>query len=401
MVNGHNRDSGERASSAIQCTTLLFTAVETGEILPPGLRRPSPGLGKKAPLVCNPLESGFSTPICRFKQLTCGGYLEKPTHRVLIVDDFEPWRRFLLSRLLKWPPLQVVAEARDGREAVQKAQQLQPDLVLLDIGLSIMNGIEAARQIRQQAPNARILFCSQNLSPELAEEALRTGAGGYLVKSDAASDLLCAVTSVIQGKSFVSRSLAGPTFAGTSGSRMVREQTHVAQFYTDDAVLLDELAAWFGSSLVEGQSAAAIVTDSHRSGLERRLLAQGVDVTEATQDGRLCILDAEQALSEFMEPSGPGRGRFLSQFGNRLGTLQAAAPAKRSAVAVFGEMVAVLWAQRKYDAAIRLEELWNELASTCSFHLRCAYPANTFWDGSTLVHYAEICALHSNVVSAF
>jgi DNA-binding NarL/FixJ family response regulator len=156
--------------------------------------------------------------------------LEKPTFRVLIVDDYEPWLGFILSSLQKWPQLQVVGEASDGQEAVQKSQQLQPDLILLDIGLPTMNGIEAARQIRQQSPNARILFCSANLSPDVAEEALRTGAGGYVVKSDAGSDLLSAVTSVIQGKRFVSRTLAGHVFAETSDSGMVRDQSHVVQF---------------------------------------------------------------------------------------------------------------------------------------------------------------------------
>ncbi|HEV2728756.1 MAG TPA: hypothetical protein VGV15_01890 [Terriglobales bacterium] len=92
-------------------------------------------------------------------------------------------------------------------------------------------------------------------------------------------------------------------------------------------------------------------------------------MSEATQNGRLCVLDADQALSEFMEPAGPSRERFLLQFGNILRKLQAAAVAKRGGVVVFGEVVAVLWlwAQKKYDDAIRLEELWNELALTCSF----------------------------------
>jgi hypothetical protein len=264
-----------------------------------------------------------------------------------------------------------------------------------------MNGIEAARQIRQQLPNARILFCTENLSPDVAEEALRAGAGGYLVKSDAGRDLLSAVTSVIRGKRFVSRALAGHTLAETPNSALVQDQGHVVQFYSDDSVLLDELATLFRASLGEGCSVAAVMTSLHRSGLERRLRAQAVDVSEATHNGRLCMLDADQALSEFMEPSGPNRERFLSQFGNILRTLKDTSLAKASGVVVFGEMVAALWAQKKYEAAIRLEELWNELALTCPFHLCCAYPANAFRDGLTLVPYAEICALHSNVVSSF
>ena len=341
-----------------------------------------------------------SQPVNRSEQVTSGGALEKSTVRVLIVDDYEPWRRFVLSSLQKLPELQVVGEASDGWEAVQKSRQLQPDIVLLDIGLPTMNGIEAARQIRQQLPNARILFCTENLSPDVAEEALQAGAGGYLVKSDAGRDLLSAMTSVIQGKRFVSRTLVGHAVTETSDSGLC-DQGHVVHFYTDDAVLLDELAALFRGSLGEGQSIAAIMTSSHRSGLESRLVAQGVDVSEATRDGRLCLLDADQALSEFMEPTGPSRERFLSQFENMLRALRATTVAKGSGVVVFGEMVAVLWAQKKYEAAIRLEELWNELALTSSFYLCCAYPGNAFRDSLTPVSYTEICAQHSHVVSVF
>jgi hypothetical protein len=229
---------------------------------------------------------------------------------------------------------------------------------------------------------------------------MRAGAGSYLVKYDAASDLLSAVISVILGKRFVSRTLASHAFAKTPDSGLVRNQRHVVQFYVDDGVLLDELAALFRGSLGKGQSVAAIMTSARRIALERRLLAQGLDVSEATQNGRLCLLDATQALSEFMEPAGPNRERFLLKFGDKLRKLHATV-AKRGDVVVFGEMVAVLWAQKKYEAAIQLEELWNELALTSSFYLCCAYPANAFRDELTLFPYAEICAQHSQVVSAF
>jgi len=129
-----------------------------------------------------------------------------------VVDDYEPWRRFVSTTLRERRELQLIAEAVDGPEAVQVAQQLQPDLILLDIGLPTINGIEAARRILQSAPKTKILFVSEQRSADVAEEALRTGAGGYVVKSHAATELLPAVEAVLQGKRFVSAGLTGITF---------------------------------------------------------------------------------------------------------------------------------------------------------------------------------------------
>ena len=134
--------------------------------------------------------------------------MEVSTTRILVVDDYEPWRRFVSTTLQKRPKLQVVDEALDGLEAVQKAEQLQPDLILLNIGLPTLNGIQAARRIRELSAKSKILFLSENRSGDIAEEALRTGASGYVVKSDAPGELLPAVEAVLQGKQFVSASLA-------------------------------------------------------------------------------------------------------------------------------------------------------------------------------------------------
>jgi DNA-binding NarL/FixJ family response regulator len=127
----------------------------------------------------------------------------------LVVDDHEPWRRFVTTTLQNEGNFVVLGEASDGLDAVQMAKQLQPDLVLLDIGLPRLNGIEAARQIAQVSPQSKILFVSENRSHDIAEAALGTRASGYLVKSDAGSELLPALQAVLQGKRFISASLAG------------------------------------------------------------------------------------------------------------------------------------------------------------------------------------------------
>jgi len=127
--------------------------------------------------------------------------------RILVVDDFEPWRQQVCSILQIRPELRVVAETADGLEAVQKAKELQPDLVLLDIGLPNLNGLEAANRIRQVAPGARILFLTQNNDKDMVRAALSSGAQGYVLKPDAGSELLPAVAGVLGGDDFVSRGI--------------------------------------------------------------------------------------------------------------------------------------------------------------------------------------------------
>jgi DNA-binding NarL/FixJ family response regulator len=128
--------------------------------------------------------------------------------RTLVVEDFAPFCEFLHSILEERPDVQVIGEVTDGLEGVQKAKLLRPDLVLLDIGLPTLNGIEAARQIRKLAPKSKIIFLSQESSPEVVQEALSLGACGYVEKTRAASDLLAAVDSFLDGRHFISVGLA-------------------------------------------------------------------------------------------------------------------------------------------------------------------------------------------------
>jgi DNA-binding NarL/FixJ family response regulator len=124
--------------------------------------------------------------------------------RVLVVEDFEPFRKFVTSTLAGVRDLQIIDEVTDGLAAVQKAVELQPDLILLDIALPSLNGIEAARQIRKLVPESKIIFFTQESSADVVQEALSIGAWGYVVKTRAGTELLAAVEAVISGKRFVS-----------------------------------------------------------------------------------------------------------------------------------------------------------------------------------------------------
>jgi DNA-binding NarL/FixJ family response regulator len=129
--------------------------------------------------------------------------------RVLVVDDFEPWRQPICSMLRTRPEFRVIAEVGDGLEAVQKAQEMKPDLILLDIGLPNLDGLEAAKRIRRIAPDARIVFLTQNNDKDVVRAALSTGAQGYVLKTDAGSELLTAVAGVLGGDDFLSSGING------------------------------------------------------------------------------------------------------------------------------------------------------------------------------------------------
>jgi len=135
--------------------------------------------------------------------------LKKLLVTVLLVDDFEPFRAVVSLLLREKPQFQIVAEASDGLEAVEKSRQLQPDLILLDISLPKLNGINAAEQIREVAPQSKIIFVTQDNSADTAQKAIALGAMGYVVKVKVGSELLKAIDLVLQGKQFIGTGLTG------------------------------------------------------------------------------------------------------------------------------------------------------------------------------------------------
>ena len=126
--------------------------------------------------------------------------------RVLVVEDFGDWCLLLCSMLQSREEFRVVGLVSNGLEATKSAQELQPDLILLDIGLPGLNGIETARKIAHLAPHSRILFVSANQEPEIVAAALNAGAHGYIFKSHVASELFQAIAAVLANSTFVSSS---------------------------------------------------------------------------------------------------------------------------------------------------------------------------------------------------
>jgi two-component system, NarL family, nitrate/nitrite response regulator NarL len=127
--------------------------------------------------------------------------------RLLVVDDFQLWRDCVQVHLEGHAKMRIAGFASDGLEALQKVGELQPDLVLLDIGLPRLSGIETARRIREVSPGCKIIFLTSHLHPEIVQAALEAGGCGYVHKEDAATELLPSLESVLVGKQYLSRSV--------------------------------------------------------------------------------------------------------------------------------------------------------------------------------------------------
>ncbi len=130
------------------------------------------------------------------------------TIRVLLVEDHTIVRKGLRSLLDSEIGIKIVGEAEDGREAVRKAEKLQPDVVVMDIAMPGLNGLEATRQIKKRFPGMKIIILTVHANEEYVLQTLRTGASGYLVKKAAPADLIEAIQAVYKGDSFLSPSIS-------------------------------------------------------------------------------------------------------------------------------------------------------------------------------------------------
>jgi DNA-binding NarL/FixJ family response regulator len=339
--------------------------------------------------------------------------LPESSIRVLLVEDFEQWRRFYRSAIQQCSEFQVVGEVSDGLEAVDQARQLQPDLILVDVGLPTLNGIEVARRLQDIFPVPKILFVSENRSAEIIAQALNTGAGGYVVKSQAAGELLPAMKAVLGGKRFVSAILAGDRLIDPPDQQAAdyshfdrvvpftpfpRSETirhHEVGFYSDDSHFLDHVTPFLAAALKRGNTAIVVATESHRESLFSQLEEDSLDVSAAVEQGRYIALDAAATLSMFMVNGMPDAVRFLQLLGDLITTATKRAKGEQPGVSVYGECVHLLWSQGNSEAAIQVEKLGNQLIEAYDVNILCGYLPGYVPGGMDADTFQRICAEHS------
>jgi len=330
-----------------------------------------------------------------------------------VVDDYAPWRRFVTSVLHILPEAQVIDEASDGLAAIQKAEELQPDLILLDIGLPRLNGIEAGRRIRQLSRHSKVLFISEYSSPDIVKAALQTGAHGYLAKVDSGNELLPAVATVLEDGKFASTSVGGqalidglrerdeecsmPGNFASEADKIEHSRCHEVAFYANDGFFVDGFARFVKAHLKIGHPAVVIGTPQHRAGVLARLRAEAVDVATAIHGGRYLEVDSLDTLSKFMSGDVPDESRLMRVATEIIMLAAAAGQGRDPKVVICGELAPLLLEQGNVEAAIRVEHLFDNIVGTHDVDLLCGYLSSTFQSAKNNQAFERVCAEHSAV----
>jgi len=330
------------------------------------------------------------------------------TTRILLVEDHEPFRKFVRTFLGQLDDFQLVGEAGDGLSAVRKCVELQPDLVLLDIGLPELNGIQVARQIRQLAPDSRIVFLTQESSSAIVHEALSLGAAAYVIKAHTASDLILAIIAAREGRQFVSSGLDGsirlsdpPSPLGGKDTFFTpldnRDSHHEVFFYPDDLSFAAGVSAFIERSLKAEKVVLAVIKESHRQGILKSVQENGVDTRSAINSGRLVFNDPVAFQEAFMPGGRVDPERMLQASSAMVESLMREHPGAR--ICACGECGSDLLAQGKVEAALQIERVWDQLSVGYHLDLFCGYIFTGLQRAEDLPGYREISAWHSHASS--
>jgi DNA-binding NarL/FixJ family response regulator len=311
-------------------------------------------------------------------------------HRVLVVDDHEPFRRRLCELLQQRADVLIVGEAVHGLDAIRQAEALRPDVVVLDIGLPQLSGIEVADRIRATVPDAKLMFVTNECSLEVVEQAFSRGAHGYVYKPRAQRDVLQVFDAILRGGRFISGGLERIARGDTLASHR-----HHVLFCSSDAVFGAALSRFIAGALNEGNAVIVSVTEARQQSLHRSLQASQVDLALAIRQKRYIPVSISEMLAKVMIDRYPDPTRFLAAAEDLISDAAQRATGQHARVAACGECSATVWAQGHVDAAIQLEHLWDDLANSYQMDVLCAYPMTAREENARAVR--RLCAEHTAV----
>jgi DNA-binding NarL/FixJ family response regulator len=337
--------------------------------------------------------------------------------KILIVDDRKLFRRMVRSLVESQPDYDICGEAGDGIEAIEKVRQLRPDIVLMDINMPRMNGLEATRIIRFEVPECDVIIVTQNDATVARVQARRANAKGFVTKSDLARDLLPTIekfrnakpeahqastargrivqwggaavennSSLHQTKSAESH---GEPWCGLLNSAAPRD--HIVQLYQDQQFLNRAVCRFAAAAITNGEGVILVPTVAHWDAFRPRLEREGVDVKAAEKRGQLTVVDADNLLPTFMRDGMPDSPVFLGLAQNVIS--QARGDGRYPKVRWWGEMVNILWERGDVAASMQLEDQFDQLAHEQDIAIFCSFLMDNF-DGD--VHARMLPRLGEN-----
>ena len=333
-----------------------------------------------------------------------------PIVRALIVEDSSEWR-FELRRIVEGDPtLCVVGEAKNGAEGVRLASDLTPDIILLDLGLPILNGIEVATTVFGSGKHPKIIFVSENRSLEIAQQAFNIGALAYVVKSEVRRELLAAIHSVLQGKQFASKSLqldgsvVHPSSehplhhkGDTASSVHAVGFRHEVAFYENDSHLEAGFSECAKAAIHAQKAVLLVATETHRTNIYRRLSAEGIDLNILIATGTYNELDATSALSRIMINNSPDPLRCREILEGVVRNIPTLGGAGNRELAICAECAPTLLMQGEVKAAMELERHWDALSRAHPIDTLCGYFWDAFPDRDDSPMFQQICAEHTAI----
>jgi CheY-like chemotaxis protein len=284
----------------------------------------------------------------------------------------------------------IVGEAAEGLDAICQAEALRPDLVMLDIGLPMLSGLEVAGRLRATVPDAKLMFVTNESSLEVVEQAFRTGAHGYVYKPRAQRDVLPVLEMIIRGGRFVSGGLERVARGDTLASHR-----HDVVFCSSDAVLIHAFSRFIAGALRDGNAVVAAVTAAHARSLESSLEASHVDVALAVRQQRYLPVNVSELLAKATVNGRLDPLRYLDAAGDLLTDFTRRATDQHARVAACGEGTSIFWMRGDVEAAIQLEHLWDEIAMSRQMDMLCAYPLAVREESVPAIR--RVCAEHTAV----
>ena len=309
--------------------------------------------------------------------------------RVLVVEDHEPIRHVICELLQERADLLIVGEAADGLDAIRQAEALRPDVVMLDIGLPTLSGLEVAARIHAKVPDAKLMFVTNESSLDVVDQAFRRGAHGYVYKPRVKRDVLPVLDAIIRGGRFVSGGLERIARGDSLASHR-----HGLVFCSSDAVLVAAFSRFIAGALDRGNAVIVLVTDPHERSLQRSLQAAQVDIALAIRQQRYVTVSITELLAKVIVGGCPDPTRFVNA-AEELLTEVARRAGQHAEIAACGECSPTLWANGHVEAAIQLEQLWDDMAESRQMDILCAYPLAA--RDESVASVRRLCAEHTAV----